>query len=141
MWCPECGDKTDVTDTRAAGSRVRRVRVCKPCGYRLPTVELAAHELKELERGRAVLLDLMQRPALIDLVKPTREAKARRAVQRPVVAAGGGPIPKGVLSFDCGAPIAAHGEARSSGSAAFSSVTPLAATAAVRSSGTASLTG
>lgn len=39
MNCPKCNGKTRVPDTRSAGWKVCRRRVCKECGYEFWTVE------------------------------------------------------------------------------------------------------
>lgn len=48
MICPECGENTEVIDSRKrlAGMTVRRRRRCKDCGYRFSTIEAIVKDNK-----------------------------------------------------------------------------------------------
>lgn len=39
LLCPECKFPMEVYYTRPMGDHVKRVRICKRCGYKKPTTE------------------------------------------------------------------------------------------------------
>lgn len=67
-WCPVCGARTSVTETRATGRHLRRLRRCsqKTCGHQFSTREVIS----------AVGTRIAYPAVVIDL-EPMRQLRAR----------------------------------------------------------------
>jgi len=86
MPCPQCGERTDVYDSRLNGQKlIRRRRSCRACGFRFATVEVmnVFHPLGKKEKPDAPTPEPPERIS----------AKKRRAKAAPVKE--GNPVPWG----------------------------------------------
>lgn len=70
--CPKCGGTTSVTETRTAGTNVRRRRRCG-CGHRVTTVEVIVGDEPAKRSRSTVDLVAVARPE----IEAIRDAAAR----------------------------------------------------------------
>lgn len=54
MFCPECGGKTTVIDSRKVELVVARLRLCKDCGYSFYTEEVEVEDHEAIKYYRKV---------------------------------------------------------------------------------------
>lgn len=50
LVCPRCGKRRwETTNTERLDGRIRRRRVCRSCGYKITTLELALRDVRDFE--------------------------------------------------------------------------------------------
>ena len=50
MRCPECGEETEVVDSRKSHNTIRRRRECLNCGLRFTTYEVLDYDYQDLKK-------------------------------------------------------------------------------------------